>query len=268
MTLLAAAAFAAQIAASQPADSSDASPTGTIIVTGTRFSGTKAEDSVDPIQVIDRKSIDHAGPPDLMGSLSTLVPSFNTQAVGNDLAQETLQARLRGLSPNHTLVLINGKRRHGTANLSILSSAFQGGAAADLAFIPIGSIKRVEVLLDGAAAQYGSDAIAGVVNIILDDSASGGRGVAYAGQYYQGDGETLGAWGNGGIRLGRAGFLNLTAETRFHDYSNDGGPDARVENAIASGEHPEWADLPGYPLVNKVFGDARYTLKLLSANMG
>ena len=163
MTILAAAAVAAQIAAVQPApDNGDASPTGTIIVTGTRFSGTKAEDSVDPIQVIDRKSIDHAGPPDLMGSLSTLVPSFNTQAVGNDLAQETLQARLRGLSPNHTLVLINGKRRHGTANLSILSSAFQGGASVDLAFIPVGSIKRVEVLLDGAAAQYGSDAIAGV----------------------------------------------------------------------------------------------------------
>ena len=215
MTILAAAAFAAQIAAAQPApDNGDASPTGTIIVTGTRFSGIRAEDSVDPIQVIDRKSIDRAGPPDLMGSLSTLVPSFNTQAVGNDLAQETLQARLRGLSPNHTLVLINGKRRHGTANLSILSSAFQGGASVDLGFIPVGSIKRVEVLLDGAAAQYGSDAIAGVVNIILDDSASGGRGAAYAGQYYQGDGETLGVWGNGGVRLGRAGFLNLTAETR------------------------------------------------------
>jgi iron complex outermembrane receptor protein len=270
MTILAAAAFAAQMASAQQAgvQPADNPATETIIVTGTRVAGVRAEDSVDPIQVIDRKSIDRAGPPDLMGALSTLVPSFNTQAVGNDLAQETLAARLRGLSPNHTLVLINGKRRHGTANLSILSSAFQGGAAADLSFIPVGAIKRVEVLLDGAAAQYGSDAIAGVINIILDDSASGGRGTAYAGQYYQGDGETLGAWGNVGAKLGGGGFLNITAETRFHNYSNDGGPDARVEQAIASGAHPDWANLEGYPLVNKVFGDARYTLHLISANAG
>ncbi|MES2120207.1 MAG: TonB-dependent receptor [Pseudomonadota bacterium] len=263
MNILAVAAYAAQMASAQPAD-----PSGTIIVTGTRFSGVRAEDSVDPVQVVTPAELEHAGPPDLMGSLSTLVPSFNTQAVGNDLAQETLAARLRGLSPNHTLVLINGKRRHGTANLSILSSAFQGGAAADLTFIPVGAIKRVEVLLDGAAAQYGSDAIAGVVNIILDDSASGGRGTAYAGQYLQGDGETLGAWANGGVKLGREGFVNFTAETRFHDYSNAGGPDGRVDQAIASGEHAEWANLAGYPYVNKVFGDARYTLQLISANAG
>jgi iron complex outermembrane receptor protein len=272
MAIFALAAAAAQLASVQPGqaapESKDASGTRTIIVTGTRFSGVRAEDSIDPVQVIGRAELDHAGAPDLMGSLSTLVPSFNTQAVGNDLAQETLAARLRGLSPNHTLVLINGKRRHGTANLSVLQSAFQGGAAADLAFIPVGAIKRVEVLLDGAAAQYGSDAIAGVVNIILDDSASGGRGLAYAGQYYRGDGETVGAWANGGLRLGSTGFLNLTAETRFHNYSNPGGPDLRVERAIASGEHPEWRDLEGYPLVNKVFGDARYTLHLISANAG
>lgn len=186
--------------------------------------------------------------------------------MGNDLAQETLAARLRGLSPNHTLVLVNGKRLHGTANLSILSSSFQGGAAPDLHFIPVSSIARVEVLLDGAAAQYGSDAIAGVINIILKSDSSGATGEIYAGQYFQGDGETVGGSGNIGLSLGGKGFLNLTAEHRFHDYSNAGGPDQRVELAIASGEHPEWANLKGYPYVNKVFGDARYTLDIFAAN--
>jgi iron complex outermembrane receptor protein len=270
------AAFAAQLAstpfppASEPqsSDADGSAATQTIIVTGTRFSGVRAADSTDPLQVVTPAELDRAGPPDLMSSLATIVPSFNTQAVGNDLAQETLQARLRGMSPNHTLVLINGKRRHATANLSILSSAFQGGAAPDLSFIPISAIKRVEVLLDGAAAQYGSDAIAGVINIILDDSASGGRGAAYAGQYFQGDGETVGASANAGAALGAAGFLNLTAETRFHDYSNDSGPDARVVQAVASGAQPDWRDLNGYPYVNRVFGDARYTLQLFTANAG
>jgi iron complex outermembrane recepter protein len=272
MNIVMAAAVAAQLAsagASEDSSTVPSPPAGeTIIVTGTRFSGLLAEDSPEPVQVVDAAAINRSGPPDLGNSLATLFPSLNTQAVGNDLANETLAVRLRGLSPNHTLVLINGKRVHGTANLSILSSAFQGGAAPDLNFITAASIKRVEVLLDGAAAQYGSDAIAGVINIILNDSASGGSGQAYAGQYMKGDGETVGMMANGGLRLGSSGFLNLSAETRFHDYSNAGGPDARVERAIASGEHAEWVNLAGYPHVNKVFGDARYTLQLLSANAG
>ncbi|MEO6225788.1 MAG: TonB-dependent receptor plug domain-containing protein, partial [Sphingomicrobium sp.] len=276
MNIVIVAAAAAQLASVQtqppanpPApDSQDPASTATIIVTGTRFTGIRAEDSVEPVQVIDVSEIARAGPPNLMDSLATLIPSLNTQAVGNDLANETLAARLRGLSPNHTLILVNGKRRHGTANLSILSSAFQGGAAPDLSFIPAASIKRVEVLLDGAAAQYGSDAIAGVINLILDDSPRGVRATAYAGRYFQGDGDTIGAAANIGLPLGANGFVNVTGETRFHDYSNAGGPDARVEQAIASGAHPEWSALAGYPYVNRVFGDARYTLHLLSANAG
>lgn len=239
-----------------------------IIVTGTRDTGVRAIDSVAPIQVLDVETLERTGSPSLMTALSTTLASFNMQAVGNDLANETLAARLRGVSPNHTLVLINGKRRHGTANLSVLSSAFQGGAAPDLHFIPMAAIGRVEVLLDGAAAEYGSDAIAGVINILLSEDASGGKASLTAGRYFQGDGETVGATANLGFALGPDGFLNVTAESRFHDYSNAGGPDARVEQEIASGAHPEWRNLPGYPYVNKVFGDARYTLHLLSFNAG
>ncbi|MES2442465.1 MAG: TonB-dependent receptor [Pseudomonadota bacterium] len=239
-----------------------------IIVTGTRATGLRAIDSPAPVQVLDAATLERAGPPSLMTALAAALPSLNTQAVGNDLANETLAARLRGISPNHTLILVNGKRRHGTANLSVLSSAFQGGAAPDLNFVPLASVARVEVLLDGAAAEYGSDAIAGVVNIILRKDNSGGSVSVTAGQYFQGDGETAGASANLGFALGSGGFVNLTAESRYHNYSNAGGPDARVAQAIASGAHPEWRDLPGYPRLNRVFGDARYTLHLLSLNAG
>ena len=242
MDILLAAAAAAQLAQANPVPPpADADPNAaasqTIIVTGTRFSGLLAKDSPEPVQVVTSAAIERSGQPNLANALSTILPSFNTQAVGNDLANETLSARLRGLSPNHTLVLVNGKRRHGSGNLSILSSAFQGGAAPDLNFIPAASIKRIEVLLDGAAAQYGSDAIAGVVNIILDDSASGGWGELYAGQYYKGDGDTVGATGNVGVSLGGNGFINLSGETRFHDYSNAGGraPARRVPDRRFSG---------------------------------
>lgn len=238
----------------------------TIIVTGTRLSGIRAKDSVEPVQVVSSESLEQSGSPGLNNALASVVASFNTQAVGNDLANETLSARLRGLSPNHTQVLINGKRLHGSGNLSVLSSSFQGGAAPDLHFIPMQSVERVEVLLDGAAAQYGSDAIAGVINLILKSDRRGASGEIYAGQYFKGDGETFGATGNIGIPLGKDGFVNLTAEHRFHDYSNAGGPDQRVVMAVESGEHPEWAQLDRYPFVNRVFGDAKNRLSLLSAN--
>jgi iron complex outermembrane receptor protein len=264
----------AALASMQPAfaqdtpSDSDVTDDSPIIVTGTRFTGLRAIDSPAPVQVLDSDTLDRAGPPSLMSALSASLASFNMQPVGNDLANETLAARLRGVSPNHPLILVNGKRRHGTANLSVLSSAFQGGAAPDLHFIPVAGIDRVEVLLDGAAAEYGSDAIAGVVNIILSKDDSGGKASATAGQYFQGDGETVGATANIGLPLGAGGYINLTAESRFHNYSNAGGPDARVEQAIASGAHPEWANLEDYPRLNKVFGDARYTLHLFGINLG
>src|SRR6202007_1035507 len=137
-------------------------------------------------------------------------------------------ARLRGLSPNHTLVLVNGKRRHPPANLHVLGGPYQGAATADLSLIPVAAIDHVEVLQDGAAAQYGTDAIAGVVNIILKDKAAGGALEGTAGQYYKGDGETGSLSGNFGAPLGKDGFINLTAELRFHNFSQRGGADARL----------------------------------------
>src|SRR6202008_908917 len=102
------------------------------------------------------------------------IPSFTAQAIGGDTANLPLSARLRGLSPNDTLVLVNGKRRHPTGNLHVLGGPYQGAATADLSLIPVDAIDHVEVLQDGAAAQYGTDAIAGVVNLILKSSNHGG----------------------------------------------------------------------------------------------
>ena len=256
------------LAAAGAASAEDASAVGEVIVTGTRVSGLHAVDSPAPIQILGAAALARTGSPGLIQALALAVPSFNAQAIGGDMANETLSARLRGLSPNHVLVLVNGKRRHGVANLAILSSVFQGGAAADLDMIPSSAIDHIEVLQDGAAAQYGSDAIAGVINIILKSNPSGGSAAVSGGGYYDGGGATGELEGEMGFGEGSRGYLSLTADARFHDYSNRGGPDQRVVQAVQSGADPSWANLAGYPFVNMIFGDARYEQALLSANFG
>jgi len=151
------------------------------------------------MSVVDTSTLERTGAVDLRLGLANLVPSFNAQAFGGDTANLTLSARLRGLSPNQALVLVNGKRRHTTGNLAVLSGVYQGAAAADLAFIPMAGIGRIEVLTDGAAAQYGTDAIAGVVNIILKKNPSGGSISATGGEYIDGGGKTAGASVNVGM---------------------------------------------------------------------
>jgi iron complex outermembrane receptor protein len=237
-----------------------------IVVTGTRSAGQRASDSIVPVTILDSEELSRDGRPELGNILSNLVPSLNIQPVGFDLANETLAIRMRGLSPNHTLVLVNGKRLHGTANLAVLSGPYQGGAAPDLNFVALPSVSRIEILQDGAAAQYGSDAIAGVVNIIMRTDAAGGAISASHGGYYRGDGISTDGSVNFGIPIGATGFLNVTGSVRDHGFSNAGGADQRVERAIASGAHPEWSKLADYPLVNKVFGDARYELFVGSIN--
>ncbi len=148
-----------------------------------------------------------AGRPDLMNSLANVVPSFTAQAFGGDMANQTLQAKLRGLSPNHTLVLVNGKRRHTTSSLAILGGPYQGGAGVDLNFIPVDSIDHVEVLTEGAAAQYGTDAIAGVINIIHEDAIPRAAASSYShGGNYAGDGDTTAYSGNIGFEAS-GGFV-------------------------------------------------------------
>ena len=206
-----------------------------IIVTGTRAGGITAAESAAPIKVLGAETLSHVGQPNLNQVLTQLVPSFTAQAFGGDTANLTLSARLRGLSPNHTLVLVNGKRRHGTSNLAVLGGPYQGAATADLDFIPPASIKRIEVLEDGAAAQYGSDAIAGVINIILkDDAELGGDASFTGGSNYNTGGQTYSGTVHLSTKVGEAGYFDVTGFYRFHDFTQVGGLDRRVTDTAGN----------------------------------
>ncbi len=257
-------AAAAAVAPDAPAIAS----TGVVIVTGTRAAGLTVEDSASPIQVLDASSLARTGQPDLIQALAQNLPSLNAQAFGSDMAAMTLSARLRGLSPNNTLVLVNGKRRHGTANLAVLAGAFQGGAAADLNFIPVAAIERVEVLQDGAAAQYGTDAIAGVINIILKSNYRGGSANVNGGGYMDGGGHTGDGMANIGLTPFTDAYLSLTAETKYHGFSERGGIDPRVVDPATMAAMPSLVNAPGYPYLNKIQGDAQYRQHIFAANFG
>jgi iron complex outermembrane receptor protein len=256
-------AWAAMPAAAQADDGIE-----TVIVTGTRTTGMKAADSAAPIQIIGSQALQSTGQPDLMQALSQNVPSFNAQGYGADTAALTLSAALRGLNPDDTLVLVDGKRRNDTANLQVDGgSPFQGAAAVDLSFIPEAAIDHIEVLQDGAAAQYGSDAIAGVVNIILKTNDTGGTIVATGGQYFEGDGDTAGISINKGFNLDDRGFINFTFEERYHDFSRQGGADQRFnypDGTLKPGLSPiDTTNIPltpGYPDMNNIYGDPQYNL--------
>jgi len=244
-----------------------------IIVTGSRVTGLRASDSPAPIQIVSAQALASSGAPDVMSALAALVPSLQMQAFGFDMAGQTLQARLRGVSPNDVLVLINGKRRHTTANLAVDSgSPFQGGAGVDLNFLPLDAIDHVEVLTDGAAAQYGSDAIAGVVNIILKTNSNGGTVAGTYGQYgNNGGGRTEDVSTNAGFEAGSGGFFNITGDFRDHGHSNVGAIDPRLFPAnLAAGGYPNTnaANTPGYPNLNRISGDGTAQQKIASVNSG
>jgi iron complex outermembrane receptor protein len=241
---------------------------GVVIVTGTRATGLKAENSASPIQVLDATSLARTGQPDLMQALAQNLPSFNAQAFGSDMANMTLSARLRGLSPNNTLVLVNGKRRHGTSNLAVLGGAYQGGAAADLNYIPVAAIDHIEVLQDGAAAQYGTDAIAGVINIILKSNYRGVSGNVNGGGFQDGGGHTGDGTANIGLAPFESAFLSLTAESKYHGFTNRGGIDPRVIDPATLAAQPNLTKSPGYPYLNKISGDAQYRQHVAAANFG
>jgi len=259
-------------AADAPDKAPDQTEVDTIIVTGTRQTGLRVIDSPAPVQVVDTSTLERTGAVDLRLGLANLVPSFNAQAFGGDTANLTLSARLRGLSPNQALVLVNGKRRHTTGNLAVLSGVYQGAAAADLGFIPMAGIGRIEVLTDGAAAQYGTDAIAGVVNIILKKNPSGGSISATGGQYFDKGGKTAGGSVNIGMAPTENSYLNVTVESKYHGFSNRGLPDQRVFNPASPGysaaNNAVETQIPGYPNLNLISGDAEYRLNNLAFNAG
>jgi iron complex outermembrane recepter protein len=247
-----------------------------IIVTGTRTTGLTAEDSPAPVVVLGDDTLEKTGQPDLIQALAQNVPSFTAQAFGGDTSNLTLKAKLRGLSPNHALVLLNGKRVHGTSNLSVPAGPFQGGAGADLSYIPVASIERVEVLLDGAAAQYGSDAIAGVINIIQKRDPEGGQIKITGGEYFDGGGNTAALTANWGWEPFENAWVNFTAETKYHGDSFRGDVDPRVLSIPTSATNPtlrnaafpEVVTHNQWPYTNRIPGDATYRLSVGTVNAG
>jgi iron complex outermembrane receptor protein len=261
------AAAVAQAQADTPANEQAMPSENTIVVTGTRRSDRTVADSPVPIDVIGSEAIQNTGQTETNKILNQLVPSFNfpqpSIADGSDALRP---ATLRGLSPDQTLVLINGKRRHVSALLNINGTVGRGSAAVDMNLIPGLAISRIEVLRDGAAAQYGSDAIAGVINIQLKNAAHGGRASMTWGKYYTTvndvanvtglqlnaagqpqldpadnryllantdgerearDGRQVTFGANLGVPIGEIGFFNVTGEIRDRNRTNRAGYDLR-----------------------------------------
>jgi iron complex outermembrane receptor protein len=259
------------LAQTDPPAETAAVPTGgndeTIVITGTRRTDRTVADSPVPVDVIGADQIVNSGQTETNKILNQLVPSFNfpqpSIADGSDALRP---ATLRGLSPDQTLVLINGKRRHVSALLNINGTVGRGSAAVDMNLIPGLAIGRVEVLRDGAAAQYGSDAIAGVINIQLKNADHGGRASVTWGKYYTTvdnvanitglqlngagqpqldpadnryflanadgersahDGRQLTMGANIGIPMGPNGYFNITGEFRDRNRTNRAGFDLR-----------------------------------------
>ena len=201
--------FAAEKDTSAGADKSDIER---IVTVGTRMSNRTVADSPAPIDIISAEAIRNSGATSTPDMLRKLAPSFNmnntTTSDGQDLMRP---ASLRSLGPDQVLVLINGKRRHQQAVVAVQENVGRGSAGTDLSSIPMTAISRIEILRDGAAAQYGSDAIAGVINIILKSDEGGTVWTQY-GETSEGDGESFELGGNYGFKIGDQGMLNLTLE--------------------------------------------------------
>ncbi|WP_336962606.1 TonB-dependent receptor [Sphingobium aquiterrae] len=231
-----------------PQDETTAEP---IIVTGTRDPNQTASASVSPVTVIGGDRLAATGQADLRDALTQLSPSITRSSVTSGNANMVDKISLRALTSNHTLILINGKRRHTTSVITDATGPDDGTAPVDIGLIPTSAIDHIEVLLDGAAAIYGSDAIAGVINIILKTNDSGLNLTTNNGLYYEGDGFTSASTVNWGTKLGEGGFLNLNAEYRHQDHTNRGGIDTRVGEKL-----------------NRYFGNAKQDRIALSYNAG
>ena len=186
-----------------------------VVVIGTRGAPRSVEDSSVPVDTISSEDFENQGGSDMYNLIRALVPSFHvSDNPSRDLAALLRPVNLRGLAPDHTLVLMNNKRRHrGSVIQWISNGASNGAQGPDISAIPAIAIKRMEVLRDGAAAQYGSDAIAGVLNFVLKDAPEGFSVEAKHGFYAKDTGEDLTTIaGNAGLPLGDSGFVNLSLE--------------------------------------------------------
>jgi iron complex outermembrane receptor protein len=196
-----------------------------IVTLGTRAPGRVSSDLAVPVDTLTADDMSATGQTEVGRMLQALAPSFNFSSSSISDGTDALRpATLRGLGPDQTLVLVNGKRRHQAALIHINNSVGRGTAGTDMNAIPAAAIKRIEVLRDGAAAQYGSDAIAGVINIQLKDYAEGGALGLSVGEYTEGDGQTVNVDLNKGFSLGNDGYLNLTVNYRDRERTSRANP--------------------------------------------
>jgi len=242
----------------------------TVVVTGNRGAQQRTvTTSPTPIDVVTGEQLQAVGKPSLLEALSKFIPSFNLpDRSGWDASGVVRSATLRGLTASHVLVLVNGKRRHTSATLNI-SGINSGAAPSDLDLIPVSAIDHVEVLRDGAAAQYGSDAISGVINIILKQT-TGGSADTILGQGYDGKRGTAQEALNYGFEVGEAGVLNLSLDTRYQERDNKAGnngyashyyplPDGSPDPREATASHHTYK---GYGLPRSQLADVAYNLDL------
>ncbi|WP_395401013.1 TonB-dependent receptor plug domain-containing protein [Pseudoduganella sp. UC29_106] len=246
----------------------DGAPAATVVVTGTRVSNRSVLDTASPVDVVSAESLGNVGVTEVSQSLANALPALNFPRPGLTDATDTVRpVTLRGLAPDQVLVLVNSKRRHAAALVNVNGSVGRGSASADLNTIPSAIIGSVEVLRDGAAAQYGSDAIAGVINFRLRENRSGGSMFVNAGErktdyaFNTGappaglalnipktrsrtDGGTVTVGGWKGFSLGEDGFLTVAAEFKKQEHTERSGFDLRQQ----------------YPLVNKAFDSRELTI--------
>jgi len=233
-----------------------------IAVVGTRSAPRSIGDSPVPIDIIGGEELEKSGNTDMLELLKGSVPSFNVhQNPISDAASLVRPANLRGLPSDSTLILLNGKRRHRASVIAFLGGGINDGAqGADISVIPSIALKQVEVLRDGAAAQYGSDAIAGVMNFQLKDAAEGGKLEVRQGQYYEGDGDTTQISGNVGLPFTDNGFANLSFQYKTADATSRSvqRPDAAGLAAAGVPEVSSLAQVWGAPEVDddiSIFGN-------------
>ncbi len=223
-------------------------------VVGTRSMNRSATESMSPIDLIDVDAVTAAnGQLDVNQLLQYAAPSFNSnRQSGADGADHIDPATLRGMGPDQTLVLVNGKRYHQSSLINIFGTRGRGNTGTDLNTIPAAAIDRIEILRDGASAQYGSDAIAGVINIVLKDNVDEFTGNVNTGanlaqyNWNEGplDGLNLQLNGNYGFKIGEQGFINVTSDYHYRGHTN---------RAEFTGDFPDNTDVRNY------FGDAEVT---------
>ena len=244
-------------AAPAAAPEQQATTLDTVSVLGSRTKPRTEASSAVPIDILGGEEFHNQPSVDVLDKLRALVPSFNVSTIPiDDAASLVRPANLRGLPPDNTLVLVNGKRRHRAAVITFLGHGLSDGSQGpDISVFPSLALEQVEVLRDGAAAQYGSDAIAGVINFGLKKLDHGGTVEAFAGQNYEGDGFTQQYSAQVGMPLTSNGFATFTAEWRSADPTSRSVQRDDAAEVAAAGYPgvPDPAQIWGSPEVNDDF---------------